>query len=548
VDVYIAFLAARRIPPASRVVLPEPVAFSGAGEIGEGRGAGSRSGAFSGAGDFGEGRGAGIRSGVDLAPNGSGRAVGNRGPRDDSLRRPHVYGSEKGWGRFYHPMDIVELTEVRWAIYGPHSEVVLGERECHTAHPASHGPRIGAFEFSALEPWPATYRRHHVMSMLSERDIALGAGDLCRRMLSAAEKEAGGCEGCASKRLVALADTCASALLAEDVDLLARQVSSGHVVATESGENLYARNRRFFQMLMDSSGAADSPPVGVVEGTPDGGGRYPTAPSLPLGSAEGTPSRAREGTGLGRVNLVGFVPCRARGEIVQELTARGVGVTCFLPDIRLDRVAGLKAACANVFYPSLRRKEVYEAVSDFTGLERVEAGSPYGVQGTRSWLEAIIDHRPSTIDHRPSAIPADADCEAERKLAELRPLCSAVRILFVLSEEDEREIRTPEGAFGVPMFAMLEEAGFACETMRVGADVRSPEELRERLSASDARLVYSDVTCDWRVLDCGKRTFSTKDFEMGFPGAVRTAERLLRRAGNRFFDALADRVKTGGDA
>jgi hypothetical protein len=94
------------------------------------------------------------------------------------------------------------------------------------------------------------------------------------------------------------------------------------------------------------------------------------------------------------------------------------------------------------------------------------------------------------------------------------------------------------------MMRMIEEMGFGVDILYydphtdgpvLGEDnrcarlttFRTPEDLTRLLKEGEFRAVYSDIFFDWRISAAGKARFSSKDFEMGLEGALRSLRRLL---------------------
>ena len=442
---------------------------------------------------------------------------------------PWEWGQKRGWRRFFHMDEITDLAEVRRVLVGPHAELVLGERECHNSHPCSYGPRLGAFDFPALEPWPDLYSGNLLASLVTERQLVAGPGNLFREMLDSA----GGTPGC---RATVVADTCVSSLLAEDADLLSEGLRRDGTAATaETGENLLLRNERFFEGLL--TGRAPSQ-------------RTDDAPAI---------------------NLVGYLPGPGRQELTHLLSQCGVQVNSFFfPDIHLLGLSDFANAACNVLYPVAHRTSAYAAIERASGLESLAPPPPHGWGATRRWLLYIAG-----LFDRTQQAEEVADLwfsNARERLERTRTRAEDNPVLFVASEVDLEFLLEPSRAMGVPMLETLEEMGFPIEILYYAGEQseqgradetrcrklqrRRPRpclgrfsqrpELARALLAGKARLVYSDSRCDYRVHRAGKNTFSLRHFEMGFEGALRTATRLLRRAANPYFARFAA-SDTGGE-
>ena len=118
------------------------------------------------------------------------------------------------------------------------------------------------------------------------------------------------------------------------------------------------------------------------------------------------------------------------------------------------------------------------------------------------------------------------------------------RLAFVVSEATLPTLRELRFGQGAPLSKMLAEMGFGIDLLYYdphggepelppdlrGARVatfRSPWELEKALREGGFQAVYSDMFFDWRVSSAGKARFSSRDFEMGLAGALRSFQRLL---------------------
>ena len=182
---------------------------------------------------------------------------------------------------------------------------------------------------------------------------------------------------------------------------------------------------------------------------------------------------------------------------------------------------------------------------DAAGLKWASPPAPYGLAGSRLWLECVfkaLGRKPG----RRAAPPADTARDYAR-LAAGSAGCSAI---FVC--EGRQLARLDGGALtcGVPVLSFLAEAGFslfflahekgaaeARAALRAlpanlrGARLRffrDPAGLRRLLAAGGPGLVYSDIPLDPRAAAAGRTSFSSAQFSPGFAGAVATLDLLLR--------------------
>lgn len=243
------------------------------------------------------------------------------------------------------------------------------------------------------------------------------------------------------------------------------------------------------------------------------------------------------------VNLFHF-PKRVREEELRPMLASlglKIGV-CVFPDVSFPALPSLAKARWQVFcerssYPTRVRELL-------AGSPRpvVPAPAPYGVEGTRRCLRAVAAAagKEETFD----ATWAEKMSAFLPRWEELRREAAGHRLAFVVSEATLPRLLALRYGHGAPLAAMVLEMGFgvdlvyydrhgeppvlpaALEDARV-AVFRSPWELERALREGDFAAVYSDIVFDWRVTRAGKARFSSKDFEMGLEGALRTFEKLL---------------------
>lgn len=430
-------------------------------------------------------------------------------------RAPWDYGLAVGWQCFWHMNEVAEGHQVRRLLVGPHVEVLLGERECFTAHASFHGPDRSPFRFPGLRPWPATYHNRLLSTVLSEAHVITGADQEFARLLSSAHSRLGSEPG-----VVIVSDTCVSTLLGLDADKLSDSVTGGALAATEVGENIYVRNEQFVEKVLGRSR-----------------------------------NKRRASEAGPTVNLVGFLPGPARRELVELLGLCGVEVAgCFLPDMDVQALDSFGNAGACIAMPGAHRRNVYEAVSHASGLPLHDPPGPYGIAGTMNWLEHVCE----LAGARDGAIERVATRAglARQTVTGLAARCRGVRVLFVLNGGDVHLPDTPDVTLGIPVLTVLKEAGLPLQCVYIAdvADttsdftlelrtrygyedvriVKTQRELHQILATRPAQLVYSDLSFDDRVLRHGMNTFCLQEFEMGLDGAARTVKRLLRRGSNRF--------------
>ena len=247
------------------------------------------------------------------------------------------------------------------------------------------------------------------------------------------------------------------------------------------------------------------------------------------------------------VNLVGFVADRGRDELVALLEAIGLRVHArLIPSAPRAEVARYGRASAQVFFPNAPFRAMYHAAFADLPLRSVHAPPPFGMQGTRRWLEVIAQDfgKQAEVDRAVRALEAPLAPRWEA----LRDEARGHRLAFVVDRADLMRLTTPERMAGKPVVPMLAEMGFGLELFmhaeahgeglaelareRLGVDhvvrpVADRDGLSRALRESSASAVYSEIFFDRRLTRAGKAQFHAGMFEQGMGGALRTLERLL---------------------
>jgi hypothetical protein len=200
------------------------------------------------------------------------------------------------------------------------------------------------------------------------------------------------------------------------------------------------------------------------------------------------------------------------------------------------------------------RDEALCPALDRAGIKWLAPPSPYGFAGTKAWISSIL----RALDKKPAA----GALPAREQLSELKASAAAARgfsAAFVLSPG---EIRLLHGDKLIRGAAMLTEAGLGLRLLvhladpagravaaKAAASARarfkagafgvfffsSPAELHELLAGrADAKLVYSDIPRDPRILAAGRTPFTDSVFEPGYEGALESARRLLELCERKF--------------
>ncbi|MBI5481534.1 MAG: hypothetical protein HY906_21940 [Deltaproteobacteria bacterium] len=270
------------------------------------------------------------------------------------------------------------------------------------------------------------------------------------------------------------------------------------------------------------------------------------------------------------VNLIGYPENAGTRELSSLLADLGVAVnTCVLPELSMSSVERIPRAALNVFLPNVHWEKVYEHLRGDGGRTHLEIDGPYGIAGTRAWLQSVS---------AALGMGRDLDELLRRRLAplqerwdRLRQEARGFRLGFVVPAEDSPALLQSRFTWGIPLAAAIHEMGFgldlfvggpaspaAAAQIRAGLGLAPADyELHEfdslpgmldALAQSQCQAVFSNYVFDWRLVRTGKAPFSTLEFEMGVAGAVATLKRLvavcrlpLFRGGRRFMNDCAPR-------
>jgi hypothetical protein len=171
---------------------------------------------------------------------------------------------------------------------------------------------------------------------------------------------------------------------------------------------------------------------------------------------------------------------------------------------------------------------------------------PYGVAGTRAWLEAVGRACGRGAALRRAWRRAERDHAAARE--GLRRECAEFRLGFVVGPAQVAALFDPLEMAGIPALDVAIDLGFGIDLLVFAAGdgaapetaippglaeavdlyrFRDREALRALLRDTPCAAVYSDLHADERITGAGKTPFSLQAFEPGLAGALRTGERLL---------------------
>ena len=428
------------------------------------------------------------------------------------------WGDPSAWRDFFQERQLRRDFAASLTLKDPCVYVSHGDFECQMASPRMDGERVSFLSYPWVHPSAGLpHGRLRVAAALStdldESDVILGGAKKLDALLASVAR--GAPAGC----LVALVPDCVPLLTGEDVEGIVRRR------APALGERLVYLNL-----------AAD-PRATLFEklfAKFHGGGRRRAA--------------------RGRVNLVGFPDVAGTRELIGLLAGLGVLVNArLLPDFSVAEIRRWDGADLQVLLPHRLLEAAFEraALSAKGGRTRSEDGvpmaaaagrravappAPYGLAGTRRWLEAVLAAagKPRLLREAWPRLSADAEAGFRRAKSRLR----GRSVILVDDALAVARYSDPCRTFGVPLLPVLREMGVGVRfaLYRAPGKARpprrgvrwfsSPRELGRILRGEPCRAVFSNVFFDRRITRAGKTPFSLSIFEMGLAGAVRSLRRM----------------------
>lgn len=417
---------------------------------------------------------------------------------------------EAGWRNFFADQDYEVLLgypelKMNKTIYARYSD-----RECLYSWSGNDPRKWSFFAYPVRTPsdsFGATVFRTGIVMELEERDMVLGAVEKADALVESVAKASAGSDA----EYVVYNHFCTSIVMGEDSGSITRRVEEASGLKTvcwSHGDRDQLNNfGEHFKELFARPGYWDPPPVKHA------------------------------------VNLFHFPTDYREEELVPMLAEMGVEAnTRLFPDVDFPSMERIPRAAVHVFGAATSYQSKLPELLAGGARPVVTVRAPYGIEDTGACLKAIAE----------AAGRAQAfESVWKAKLGALRPEWEALtaqarafRLAFVVSETTLPLLWELRHGQGAPMMRMIEEMGFGVDLLYydphddapgLAADprcaglaaFRTPDELTRLLREGRFSAVYSDIFFDWRISGAGKARFSSKDFEMGLEGAVRSLRRLL---------------------
>ncbi len=362
---------------------------------------------------------------------------------------------------------------------------------------------------------------------INEEDVIFGNPDKLRDVLQYALANGG-----AEPKPLFVSNTCVPAVTGEDVESVVKEAQ----VTSEQRICYLTVSRRsmstvFQEVLVDRRKAAE---------------------------AKAGPAERRW------VNLIGFPSTPAVAELEQLLGRVGIKVNVrFIPDVAPELVDQLPRASLNVLLPNRTWQHFFDQLTFENPTPHIAPTAPYGLEGTRAWLEEVIAAL-ELKDHGVEEAWQEHAGPWQERWDALKARAEGRRLGLVVRDQETYYLTTPGTTWGVPLVALAEEMGFGLDVLVRVSDkaiaVKNARTVREMFKEPDRHTIRAfdsfaflrhrlkESTCDalltyhffdWRVTEAGKAPFSIQHLEMGVPGAVRSLERLLQVCGTSFYSRYA---------
>ena len=410
------------------------------------------------------------------------------------------------------------------------------EQECYYARP-DHEPgkwsflnwpdiALPASEREWREPVPAYYgagTHSLVASEIDETDVVLGMEERIKALLKAVRRKSAG------KKVVMLKYPCTQLIMGVDLDSMGRRFQKAAKCPVLGVDRKSREELSIFEDWFK-----------IIRNRPD----HPAVNADPLA-----------------VNLFDFPRRYRKEELLPFLEEIGLKPNaCLFPAVEVSAVQRLELAALCVFREHSFWEPTMSKLLAGSQQRMIEVPAPYGIKASRECFRQI-----AAAAGREAAFAKAWEKrwkEFRRPWEEMTRRARGYRLGFVIGGDALHKLgRTswwPGGSL-LDIIGLLREMGFGVDVLlhypgdrtaiahalRMLAGLptrifRSPEELQKCLREGKFRAVYSDIFFDWRLTISGKAMFSSRNFEMGVGGALRSLESLLAVCRLPFYERYAD--------
>ena len=272
-----------------------------------------------------------------------------------------------------------------------------------------------------------------------------------------------------------------------------------------------------------------------------------------------------------QINLVGYEYDYYLTKLISMVNRLGIKVnSVVIPNISDKELRRYRRGGFDIIKPNALWNHLYNQLISASSHKYKAIEAPYGFEGTKNWILQISSLL--GIDISEKEIYKNIDSSLLGEYRELKERMKGINVAFVIRKNESSYITDSAKLWGIPVLRFLMEMNSG---LRIYIKAKSREEavncseqiLKELkdysnfeiryfdsfemmmriLTQSDAQLIFTNHTNDWRVSSCGKNPISLTDFEIGFYGAIHTMRNLLHLADNMFFRKYHRFLKRGID-
>lgn len=260
-----------------------------------------------------------------------------------------------------------------------------------------------------------------------------------------------------------------------------------------------------------------------------------------------------------RVNLLGFAEANSLlvREAEQIFAAMDIEINgWFIPSFNCRAAADFTRTAATVI--STAEEIQIEAAglrADKPHLRFIDVPPPLGPRASRDFYSNVAR---ACLVSNSSKIINETWSSHRRQWQQLQRRAQAHTVGFIVKPGEEIFLTNPDKMYGIDMVLALREMGFAVRIFCRGPEswsrsierhfliesqgdtgiriitVEPAMSIARLLSESECQLVFSEFLPDHRILESGRMSFGSHDFELGFAGALHTAAHLTRLAESNF--------------
>jgi len=270
-------------------------------------------------------------------------------------------------------------------------------------------------------------------------------------------------------------------------------------------------------------------------------------------------SSGKRANDIKSINLVGYEYDYYLKRLMSLMSKLGIYVkSVVIPSVSEKTLKKYRRGGFDIIKPNALWNHLYNQLISASSHKYKAIEAPYGFEGTTNWILQISNLL--GIDISESEIYKNIDSSLLGEYRELKERMKGINVAFVIRKNESSYLTDPAKLWGIPILRFFKEmnSGLRIYIKANGREeaVNCSEQILKELkdysnfeiryfdsfemmmrilTQSDAQLVFTNHTNDWRVSACGKNPISLTDFEVGFYGTIYTMQTLIHLADNMFF-------------